>query len=107
MKLGIEIHGCVWHACKKHFPDDEFIMPSGLTAGKVRERDEIRLNFIKTQVPNLKIYWECEIAEMMQNDKEMRSKFDSYLDEGPLSVRSCYFGGRTEAFKLFHKAGPN
>uniref|UniRef100_A0A914N3Z1 DNA-directed DNA polymerase n=1 Tax=Meloidogyne incognita TaxID=6306 RepID=A0A914N3Z1_MELIC len=35
----------------------------------------------------------------------MRLKFKNYLDNGPIDIRSAFFGGRTGPLKLFHKTG--
>jgi G:T-mismatch repair DNA endonuclease (very short patch repair protein) len=101
--LAIEVHGCVWHACKKHYPNDEFIMQNGKTAGLIRKLNFERMKFLKSQISKVEVIWECEIKDMLKSDQEMKQKFSEYLDEGPLNIRSCYFGGRTNPFKLYHK----
>ena len=54
------------------------------------------------------IYWECQIKNMKTKDKEMQKKFDEFDPEagGPLNIRSCFYGGRTGAWKLYHEAAP-
>jgi hypothetical protein len=32
---------------------------------------------------------------MLKKDKEMKKKFDEYREEGPLEIRSMFYGGRT------------
>ena len=41
---------------------------------------------------------------MVAADPEMKKKFGEYLDEGPLNIRDCFYGGRTGPMKLFHEA---
>uniref|UniRef100_A0A914LRF1 DNA-directed DNA polymerase n=1 Tax=Meloidogyne incognita TaxID=6306 RepID=A0A914LRF1_MELIC len=103
-QLGIEVNGCAWHGCKDCYPRDNMILPNGLTAGKKRQKDKERMEYILTQIPEVKVYWQCEIEKMLRRDREMKKKFDNYLDEGPLEIRDCFFGGRTGPLKLFHKA---
>jgi hypothetical protein len=43
---------------------------------------------------------------MLAADPQMKKKFDEYLDEGPLNIRDCFYGGRTAPMKLFHQAKP-
>uniref|UniRef100_A0A914HP88 DNA-directed DNA polymerase n=1 Tax=Globodera rostochiensis TaxID=31243 RepID=A0A914HP88_GLORO len=102
---GIEVNGCVWHACKQCYPMDNQMLPSGKTAGQVREKDEKRLEFLRSQIPRVDVFWECEIHRMLERSKEMRKIFDGYVDDGPLEIRAAFTGGRTGPMKLFHKAG--
>uniref|UniRef100_A0A914LM09 DNA-directed DNA polymerase n=2 Tax=Meloidogyne TaxID=189290 RepID=A0A914LM09_MELIC len=104
-KLVIEVNGCCWHGCRKCFPDDEIRLPNGVTAGIQRERDEKRLEFIESFGVEVEVYWECEIRSMLSRDRGMRLKFKNYLDNGPIDIRSAFFGGRTGPLKLFHKTG--
>uniref|UniRef100_A0A914I5W4 DNA-directed DNA polymerase n=1 Tax=Globodera rostochiensis TaxID=31243 RepID=A0A914I5W4_GLORO len=100
----IEVHGCVWHGCAECYPDDNQVLPNGKTAGAVRERDSKRLEFLRTQVSRVDVFWECEIQRMLDGSREMRKKFVDYVDDGPLEIRAAFTGGRTGPAKLFHKA---
>lgn len=88
----------------KCHPSDQEILPNGKTAGFVRLRDRERMMYIKSQVKDVHIVWECEINNLLKNDHEMREIFDSYLDDGPIEIRSAFFGGRTAPLRLYHKA---
>uniref|UniRef100_A0A914M466 DNA-directed DNA polymerase n=1 Tax=Meloidogyne incognita TaxID=6306 RepID=A0A914M466_MELIC len=102
-QLGLEINGCCWHACGKCYPDDNIVLPNGKAAGKQREMDKKRLEFIKSQI-NVEVFWECEIKTMLEKNMEMRQKFEEYVDNGPIDIRSAFYGGRTGPLKLFHTA---
>nr|CAD2197022.1 unnamed protein product [Meloidogyne enterolobii] len=104
-KLVIEVNGCCWHGCRKCFPDDEIRLPNGISAGKQREKDERRLEFIESFGVEVEVYWECDIRGILSRDRVMRLKFKNYLDNGPIDIRSAFFGGRTGPLKLFHKTG--
>uniref|UniRef100_A0A183C3B1 DNA-directed DNA polymerase n=1 Tax=Globodera pallida TaxID=36090 RepID=A0A183C3B1_GLOPA len=91
----IEVNGCAWHACIKCFPNDNHLLPNGKTAGQVRERDAKRLEFLRSQLSRVDIFWECEIQRMLERSREMRQKFAEYVDDGPLEIRSAFTGGRT------------
>uniref|UniRef100_A0A914IDZ8 DNA-directed DNA polymerase n=1 Tax=Globodera rostochiensis TaxID=31243 RepID=A0A914IDZ8_GLORO len=97
----IEVNGCAWHACIKCFPNDNHQLPNGKTAGQVRERDAKRLEFLRSQLSRVDIFWECEIQRMLDRSREMRQKFAEYVDDGPLEIRSAFTGGRTGPMKLF------
>ncbi|KAL3118906.1 hypothetical protein niasHT_004837 [Heterodera trifolii] len=104
-RKAIEVNGCVWHACTTCYPDDEMLMPNGKTAGAVRERNAKRMEFIQSQVDKLEVYWECEIERMLAKDKQMRTRFEEYPDDGPLRIRDAFMGGRTGPLKLLHTVG--
>jgi hypothetical protein len=61
--LGIEVHGCFYHACPVHFPNDDQIMIDGTTAANVRRHNKEREVQIKEDAPELelRIVWECEV----------------------------------------------
>ena len=100
------MNGCCWHGCEKCYQDDNIVLPNGKTAGRQRELDKKRLDYIKSQVQQVEVYWECEIKEMLAKDKDMKKKFENYIDNGPIDIRSGFYGGRTGPLKLFHAAQP-
>jgi len=99
---GIEVHGCPFHACKLCYPDDEMIMPSGKTAGWIRNEDKKRMEFLRAKI-RVDVYWTCQIDQMLEENKEMAKRFADYIDAGPIDLRRNFFGGRTGPRKLFHK----
>lgn len=66
-----------------------------------------RAIYIKKQGYQLIEIWECEFNQQLKNDSEMQSFVDLLKIEDPLDPRKAFFGGRTNATKLFHKCGPN
>ncbi|KAL3126182.1 hypothetical protein niasHT_002173 [Heterodera trifolii] len=61
---GLEIHGCVWHACAKCYPDDNEVLTCGKSAGRIRELNQKRMDFIVGKIPNVEVFWQCEIEAM-------------------------------------------
>lgn len=104
-KIGMEVHGCVFHAHKCRFHDEnQLIKPTGKTVGWIRKRDKEREEFLRRHLNRLDIIYECEINEIKRKDKHMKNVFDDYMDEGPIKLREDgFFGGRTGPFKLYHK----
>ena len=47
--------------------------------------------------------WECELREEMEKDEEMKRYFEEYEIVDPLQPRDAFYGGRTNAAKLFHQ----
>ena len=47
--------------------------------------------------------WEYDIKQELECDKEIRHYFDNYEIVNPLEPCDAFFGGRTNAAKLYHK----
>ena len=47
--------------------------------------------------------WECELVKEMERDEDMRRYFEEYEIVDPLQPRDAFYGGRTNAAKLFHE----
>ncbi|KAF7639685.1 hypothetical protein Mgra_00001009 [Meloidogyne graminicola] len=104
----IEVHGCVWHACPKHFGDQlDKIMPNGKTVGAIRAADNERLEILLQNIRQVDVVWECDIKRMLSRDKNMRKAFKNYRDKGPIKIRDCFFGGRTGPSRMYFNAGDN
>ena len=51
--------------------------------------------------------WECELREEMEKDEEMKRHFEEHEIVDPLQPRDAFYGGRTNAAKLFHECQGN
>ena len=78
-------------------------MPSGKTAQKIREENKQRLEFISGRCREVKVFWECEIHEMVKRDQRMREGFNSYVDKGPINLKDAYHGGRVAPVRLHYQ----
>ena len=47
--------------------------------------------------------WECELVKEMERNEEMKCYFEEYELVDPLQPRDAFYGGRTNAAKLFHE----
>ena len=47
--------------------------------------------------------WQCELEKELKEDEEMKQFFDEYEIVDPLQPRDAFYGGRTNATKLFHE----
>jgi hypothetical protein len=104
-ELGIEVNGCIWHACPRCFPEDSLMMPSGKTAGLIRKQNQIRLSKI-SEIMEVEEFWECDINESLKTDLEMQKSFSEYIDNGRIVLRDSFSGGRVGTGKIYHKAKP-
>ena len=46
--------------------------------------------------------WECDLMKEMEHDKDMKQYFEEHELIDPLQPRDAFYGGRTNAAKLFH-----
>ena len=46
---------------------------------------------------------ECDLVEEMKHDEDMRRYFEEHELVDPLQARDAFYGGRTNAAKLFHE----
>ena len=51
--------------------------------------------------------WGCELKKEMEQNEEMKRYFDEHELVDPLQPREAFFGGRTNAAKLYHKCQGN
>ena len=59
--------------------------------------------YLKEQGFNIVEMWECNLKKELEEDEEMRCYFEEYDLVDPLQPRDAFFGGRTNATKLFHQ----
>ena len=62
-----------------------------------------KAQFLKDQGFNVVEVWECEIKRELARDEEMKEYFDHYEAVEPLEPRDAFFGGRTNAARLYHQ----
>ncbi|EFP01558.1 CRE-TAF-3 protein [Caenorhabditis remanei] len=101
-----EVHGCLWHGCKKCFPNREKKnrMCGDLSAQESYDRTIQREEDIRGVVKKLNVVWECEIYEMMEKNKTMKKFFELNKYTRCLLPREALYGGRTQAFRSITKA---
>ena len=46
--------------------------------------------------------WECQLKKEMQEDEELKRYIDEHELVDPLQPREAFYGGRTNAVKLYH-----
>ena len=97
----LEFYGCHWHGCARCFPTmrDEPVLGGKsfnqlLTETIIREGRLERMNFV------IHTMWECEFKRLMESKVEICRLMESFKVTTPLSLRECYFGGRTNAVIL-------
>ena len=71
-------------------------------------KDTVRkVKYLKDRGFEVEQKWECELAKEMEEDEEMKRFFDEHEIIDPLQPRDAFYGGRTNATKLFHECQGN
>ena len=63
-----------------------------------------KVKYLKDQGFNVEQKWECELEK---EDGEMKQFLEEHELVDPLQPRDAFFGGRTNAAKLFHQCQGN
>lgn len=100
----LHFSGCYWHACKKCYPIQHVHVENDARFGMRRDSDFIRFQRIQEAGYNLIKIWECDFTTEIKSNHEMRDfiKTLKHLGQDKLEIRDAYFGGRTNATKLYH-----
>ena len=95
--------GCYYHSHDKCTdPDDQ--APNGKLNYLNFKETLNRLTEIEAQGYQVETFWECEVTAQLKRDAEMREFFTDYNCHGRIDPREAFKGGRTQAFKNYHKA---
>ena len=71
-------------------------------------KDTVRkVNYLKKRGFEVEQKWECELEKELEEDEEMKQFFEQYEIIDPLQPRDAFYGGRTNATKLFHECQGN
>ena len=71
-------------------------------------KDTIRkVNYLKNHDFLVVQKWGCELKKELKGDEELKQFFEEYEVIDPLQPRDAFYGGRTNATKLFHQCQGN
>lgn len=101
-----EFDGCLWHGCQNCFKNrqQKHSKLGGRTPDEVAEKTKERNRLIEQAGYSLKIMWECEWTKEKKTNPEIEMFVEELKIQEPLNPRNAFFGGRTNAVKLYHKA---
>lgn len=102
-----EFYGCYWHQCRNCFPIQAHkdVSDTNLNYSLRYDSTIARSYQIKRLGFNLVEMWECEFDKILKNAPHIKHFIESLsaLNAEPLNPRDAFFGGRTNACKLYHK----
>ena len=76
---------------------------NGLTADEAYQLTLDKKGYLEQQGYEVIEKWECQLLKELRQDPEMKAFFDAQQMQEPLNPRNGFFGGRTNAVKLYHK----
>ena len=90
--------------CPKCYKNRETVNPiNQKTMGHLYKDTVSKVKYLKDCGFEVVQMWECELREEMEKDEEMKRYFEEYEIVDPLQPRDAFYGGRTNAAKLFHE----
>uniref|UniRef100_A0A914QQW8 DNA-directed DNA polymerase n=1 Tax=Panagrolaimus davidi TaxID=227884 RepID=A0A914QQW8_9BILA len=100
-KIVYQIHGCYFHACSSCFQDDSKILMDGKSVATIRSETARKLQKLEEVLTmfdeeiKLKVIYECEIRQEMEDDHDLASFVNEHEDTSPIDLRRTLAGGRT------------
>ena len=120
-----EINGCFWHGKTMNFPGLLFLQvlacelffivgclksyardivnPVNGKSLHVLHQATVEVKYLENRGYIVVQVWECYIKRELEHDEDMKRYFDNYEIVDPLEPRNAFFGGRTNAAKLYHE----
>ena len=100
--------GCFWHGCPTCYTKRDTVNAvNGLTMLELFDNTvgfEARLRGAGYRVIGM---WECVFRKEMARDAALKALRVRWLHVDPLQPREAFYGGRVNALKLYHEAGPS
>ena len=66
-----------------------------------------KVKYLKDQGFQVVQKWGCELKKELEEDEQLNQFFEEYEIIDPLQPRDAFYGGRTNATKLFHECQGN
>ena len=94
----------LYTGCPECYTDRETVNPvNGKTMEQLFEDTCEKVMRLEKEGFEVEQMWECELIKKMKQDEDMAAYFEEYDIVDPLQPRDAFYGGRTNAAKLFHE----
>ncbi|XP_067226351.1 uncharacterized protein [Chanodichthys erythropterus] len=101
---GLEYNGCFYHGHSCRFEPHQRHPLSGVTYGVLRSQFDDKVEILQNAYGlQMEVIWECEWDRMKKTDPAVMEFMSTYSAPERLKPREALFGGRTNAYKLYHK----
>ena len=105
VRFALEFNGCIHHGHDCRYNPNNVHPLSKVPYSVLRRRFDDKVEILtNTYGLKVKVMWECEWKLAKQHDAEVIEFVDTYKHPERLKPRDSLFGGRTNPYKLYHKA---
>ena len=101
-----DFHGCFWHGCLTSFAKTTINPVVQLPMSELYAQTMEIKQYIESEGYAYVCIWECEFKKELESNAAMKNYIDKLEFVTPLVPRDAFYGGRTEAFKLYEEACP-
>ena len=108
-KTVYEFLGCLWHGCPTCCNQQRhryYGANPDRTLYELYEATEAKMLRLQRAGFQVKVQWECAWNKEMKSTPSIQSFLSTLVTTPPLQPRDAFFGGRTGAVALYHRAGP-
>ena len=100
-----EFHGCYWHGCPFCFKGSTFNSSKQMHQWSVLKQHHERIAYIKSNMPEYTLVeeWECVWDKKCKHNESVQAFISTTDFPEAMNPRDSLYGGRTQAFKLYHK----
>ncbi|XP_055344851.1 uncharacterized protein LOC129592761 isoform X3 [Paramacrobiotus metropolitanus] len=98
-----EFYGCWYHGCPQCEAPGTIHPFRNIPMSEIYNETLEREKYIRSQGYGVTTIWEHEFADQIKSDPELRSFVQKLSFIAPLDPRDAFYGGRTNAVKLFHQ----
>ena len=102
-----ELHGCFYHGCPRCYSSRDTVNPvNGLTMQELYDRTQRKTDDLRRQGKVVHEKWECDFKEEIKNNQDLLKFYKKYEPYEPLVPKDAFFGGRTNAIRLYCEPPP-
>nr|XP_042912256.1 uncharacterized protein LOC122272525 [Parasteatoda tepidariorum] len=98
-----QYHGCFYHGCLSCFDGDQIHPFKGVTMRALRQSTEETTEKLRALGYDVIECWEHQFRNLKKDDRELKEFLFSHKLKDRLIPRDAFYGGRTNAIKLFHE----
>ena len=102
----MEFNGCFWHGCPKCFSRTTVNPVVQLSMADLYANTMEKKHYLESEGYSYVCIWECEFKKELENNAAMKCYIENLDLVTPLAPRDAFYGGRTEAFKLYEETSP-
>ena len=121
-KTAFEFYGCLWHGCQTCFLEKRTSEPynkdypkfthlkhphTGQSMSELYAITKERETYLKSRGYTLVTKWEHDFHYQLSVDPDLQDFIETQTMQERLKPRDAYFGGRTDASKLYHEVTSN